>query len=358
MTTPENPDKTNLTEDKPQPDASGDGGAASSNGDAASGPPATTRPAGGVVASFGDGGAPSGLFTTGLGLGADVSPELLALTPTFGDVLSSIGMGVASSQAQLDKGLVDAAKHLSNTKIDVITDVIQKLDDNGLPSVAQTTLVKSNLSLINFVNPTVHEWKHVALSMDMTVGSLDVESGMTFKKKQYQTGTHAYGLFWGFVGWFDTDEQSSRQESTRHSRQESDWASGQVRMDALLGPRRTSKFAAPAQVTIGPSINFSQGAVQETQQNNVVTGRFLEVLINVRKANGAANPNVPLEADTDRFAFSWVADAPFTGSTTNAQGQAKLKITRDIPSPIFARPTRVKLTIRLGAVAKDLSVIL
>ena len=355
---PDNPDKTDPTQEESRPEASGDGGATSSNGGSNGGLPVTTRPAGGVLAGFGGGAVPSGLFTSSLGLGADVSQELLDLAPTFGDVLHSIGIGVADSQAQLDKGLVDTAKHLSQTKIDVITNVIQKLDDDGLPTVEDTKLITENVSLINFVSPTVHEWKHVALSMDMTVGSIDNESGMTFKAKQTSNNAHAYGLMWGFVGWFDTDSQTSTQEGTRHQRQEADWASGQVRLDALLGPRRTNKFSAPAQVIIGPSINFSQGAVQETLQNNVVTGRFLEVLINVRKANGAVNANVPLEADTDRFAFSWVADPPFGGSTTNAQGQAKLKITRDIPNPIFARPTRVKLTVRLGAVSKDLSVIL
>ena len=357
MTMPDNPDKTDSTAESSQPEASGGGATPSSNGGSKGGLPVTTRPAGGVVAGIG-GGAPSGLFTTGLGLGADVSQELLDLAPTFGDVLHSIGVGVADSQTQLDKGLVDTAKHLSETKIEVITDVIQKLDDDGLPTVENTTLVKNEVSLINFVSPTVHEWKHVALSMDLTVGSIDNESGMTFKAKQFSTNAHAYGLFWGFLGWFDTDTQTHTQEASTHQRQEADWASGQVRMDALLGPRRTNKFSAPAQVTIGPTINFSQGAVQETLQNNVVTGRFLEVLINVRKADGSANPNVPLEADTDRFAFSWIADPPFAGSMTNAQGQAKLKITRDIPNPTFARPTRVKLTVRLGAVAKDLSVIL
>src|ERR1041384_5873370 len=318
----------------------------------------STRPAGGVIAGSSGGGAPSGLFTMGLGLGADVSQELLDLSPTFGDVLLSIGTGVADSQTELDRGLVDTATQLSNTKIDVITEVIQKLDDNGLPDADNTKLIKNNVSLINFVNPTVHEWKSVALSMDLSVGALDNESGMSFSAKQWKNNAHAYGLFWGFLGWFDTDSQPQTQDSTRHSRQEADWATGQVRMDALLGPRRTTKFPIPAQVTIGPTINFSQGSVQETLTGDVVTGRFIDVLINVRKKDGSVNPSVGLEADTDRFAFSWIDTAPFTGSNTNPQGQAKLRITRDIPNPTFARPLKVKLSIRLGDMAKDLEVIL
>lgn len=318
----------------------------------------TTRPAGGVIVTSSGGRAPGGLFTTGLGLGADVSQELLDLSPTFGDVLLSIGTGVADSQTQLDRGLVDSATQLSNTRIDVITDVIQKLDDDGLPSVDNTELIKNNVSLINFVNPTVHEWKSVALSMDLSVGAMDNESGMTFSAKQWKNNAHAVGLFWGFLGWFDMDSQDQTQDSIRHSRQEADWATGQVRMDALLGPRRTTKFPVPAQVTIGPSINFSQGSVQETLSGDVVTARFIDILISVRKADGSVNPDVGLEADTDRFAFSWIDTAPFTGSRTNPQGQAKLRITRDIPNPTFARPSRVKLSMRLGGVAKDLEVIL
>lgn len=318
----------------------------------------STRPAGGVIAGSSGGGVPSGLFTTSLGLGADVSQELLDLSPTFGDVLLSIGTGVADSQTQLDKGLVDSAKQLSNTKIDVVTDVIQVLDEDGLPSVKDTTLIKNNVSLINFVNPTVHEWKSVALSMDLSVGALDNESGMSFNAKQWKNNAHAVGLFWGFVGWFDTDSQTQTQDSTRHSRQEADWATGQVRMDALLAPRRTTKFPVPAQVIIGPTINFSQGSVHETISNKVVTARFIDILISVRKADGSVNPGKKLEAETDRFAFSWIDTAPFTGSKTNPEGQAKLRITRDIPNPIFAKPSKVKLSVRLGGVAKDLEVIL
>jgi hypothetical protein len=318
------------------------------------------QPAGGVVAGFsgGGGGVPAGLFTSNLGLGADVSKEMLKLAPSFGEVLLSVGTGVAESQTQLDKGLVATAKHLSETKIDVITDVIQQLDDNGLPSIDSTKLIKNNVSLINFVNPSVHEWKHVALSMDLTVGAMDQESGMSFTATQMSSkGGGTY--LWGFGGWFDADYNAAAQGGSTRTRQETDWASGQIRLDALLGPRQTSKFAVPAQITIGPSINFSQGSVQETKAQNVVTGRFLEVVINVRKADGSANPTVGLEADTDRFAFSWVTDEPFTGgSTTNAQGQAKLKVTRDIPNANFARPVKVKLSVRLGAVSKNLEVIL
>jgi hypothetical protein len=53
------------------------------------------------------GGAPLGALPLGFGagtLGADVSGQLKAVAPTFGSVLSSIGIGVADSQTALDKG--------------------------------------------------------------------------------------------------------------------------------------------------------------------------------------------------------------------------------------------------------------
>ncbi|HEV7473878.1 MAG TPA: hypothetical protein VGN90_07505 [Pyrinomonadaceae bacterium] len=357
MDTPETSDKTNLKPEDTAVVKSGNGSSAPS-GDGNGGLPIKRRPVGGLVAGFSGDRVPSGLFTTGLGLGADVSREF-DLAPTFGDVLLSIGTGIADSQAELDRGVVDTAQQLSNTKIDVITDVIQRLDDDGLPDVEATELIHNKISLINFVNPTVHEWKHVSLSMDLSVGAIDKESGMSFSAKQTSDGTHLYGLFWGFLGWFDTDSQSQDQMDSSHSRQEVDFATGQVRMDALLAPRRTTKFPIPAQITIGPSITFSQGSVQGISTNGVVTGRSLDVLISVRKADGSGNPNIPLEAETDRFAFSWITAPPFPqGSQTNADGLAKLQITRDIPNPAFARPTKVKLSVRFGAVTKDLEVIL
>lgn len=277
-----------------------------------------------------------------------MSDELGEVGPTFGDVLLSIGTGVADSQAALDQGLVTTAQPLSQTKITVISEVIQELDENGLADADATQLIENEVSLINFVNPTVHEWKHMALSMDLNVGETDYERGMTFNRMQRTRDTHAYGLFWGFLGWFDTDTRTTETGQGSRIDQETDWAQGQVRMDALLGPRATTKFPVPAEVAIGPQIYFSQGSVQETIAGGVVTARSLDVLIRARKANGDVNPNVNIVVEAPYYSYSFIDDDTFNGSTTNADGEVKVRLSRNIPNIRFQRAVRGQLTARLG----------
>ncbi len=284
---------------------------------------------------------------------ADVSDELGEVGPTFGDVLLSIGTGVADSQAALDQGLVTTAQHLSQTKISVISEVIQELDENGLPDADATQLIENEVSLINYVNPTVHEWKHMALSMDLNVGETDYERGMTFSREQRYIGAHAVGLFWGFLGWFDMDDRTTETRQESRIDQETDWAQGQVRMDALLGPRATTKFPVPAEVAIGPQIYFSQGSVQETITSGVVTARALDVLVRVRKANGDVNPNVNITVEAPFFSISYIDDDTFNGSTTNAAGEVKVRLARNIPNIRFQRAVRGQLTARLGDIKQS-----
>lgn len=329
----------------------GNGGSSPTPQGASSSDLPASIPVGGITSNF-SGSMPSGLFSSTLGLDADVSKELQTIAPTFGDVLLSIGTGIADSQAALDKSLVDTAKELSKTKIKVVSEVIQKLNDDGLPDAEKTELITNEVSLINFISPTVHEWKYMSLSMDLIVGAMDQESGMSFTQTQSSAGFSVSWFPWAFGGWFQTDVQyqNSRQ------RTESDWASGQVRMDAMLGPRRTTKFPVPAEVTIGPAIYFSQGALKEKLQDEVVTERSMDIMVKVLKASGAPNPAAPLEVDVDRFALSFVDDDDFNGSMTNPDGEIKISVRRDIPNPNFAAPVKATVTVRLGQIVKTLTI--
>lgn len=302
--------------------------------------------------------APVGMLSDSLALEADVSGEFADLSPTFGDTLLAIGTGVSDSQAALDNSLVETARNLSATKIDVVTDVVQELNEDGLPDLAKSELVTQQVSLINYLNPTVHEWKRVALSMDLSVGAMDTETGFTFSRKQHKGGANAAGLFWGFLGWFSTYESEKRSSRSGSTDRESDWANGQVRLDAELGPRQTEKFSAPASVTIGPSLYFSQGSVTETMTDGAVSARSIDLIIKARKANGSANPSVPIELDADRFRYSFVSGDGYDGSTTNAQGEVKVTLTRDIPNARFLRQGKAVISAKLGQIEKNTTITL
>lgn len=306
-------------------------------------------PTGSIIRS---GMPPAGLFSSSQALDADVSAEFADLAPSFGDVLLSIGTGVAESQDALDRGLVEVARELSETKITIVTDVIQKLDEDGLPVAADTELVSREVSLINYVNPTVHEWSHVALSMDLSVGAMDNERGTTFSQEQSGGRISGAGLFWGFVGWFSDRSYDNQQSGATQIDQEADWARGQVRLDAQLKPRDIERFPTPAEISIGPQMYFSLGSVTEMLTDGVVSSRSLDVEIFVRKADGSENPSVIIELDSGPFRQSFKSDEGYTGTTTNADGRCKVTLTREIPNARFLRVLSAQLTISLGEIKK------
>lgn len=295
---------------------------------------------------------PSGLLSTPQALEADVSDQL-RLGPTFGEVLRSIGMGIATSQEALDAGVVATAKQLSDAQVKVVTDVIQELDDDGLPDVNRTQLIEEEVSLINFVTPTVHEWSHMALSMDLSVGQIDSESGFTFDRNQTTTVNANVAVLGGLFSFGVTTTKTSSTYVHRETDREVNWAQGQVRMDAMLRPRRVENFTPPAEVIIGPQIFFSQGSVQETTSPEGVLERMLPLTVTVRKADGSVNPSVILDLDAGPFATSFIDDATFNGSTTNADGQIRVELRRSIPNPRFRRPLKATVSVRLGAIERN-----
>lgn len=287
---------------------------------------------------------------------ADVSGELAELAPSFGDILASIGRGVADSQTALDRGLVDTATTLSQSTITVVTDVVQELNDDGLPVPSATQLVTENVSLINFVRPTAHQWSHVALRMDMTVGAVDNERGISVNSKTKSARATNVGLFFGFLG---IGVSSFKERSTFRSEEsdfESNWAEGRVLMDALLQPRNVEGFDPPAEVSIGPQIFMALGSVQETLNSGVVTARATDIVITVRKANGAVNPSVMIDVDPGPFDLSFATADGFTGNTTNAAGQCRITLSRNIPSPLFQRRVRGTVTATLGQIERSTTV--
>ena len=66
----------------------------------------TSRDAGSANA----GGGSSGSAPSGSAVAALVASQLADMTPSFGNILASIGLGVARSQAALDEGVIETVK--------------------------------------------------------------------------------------------------------------------------------------------------------------------------------------------------------------------------------------------------------
>ena len=301
------------------------------------------------------GGTPLGALPLGFGAGtlaADVSGQLKAVAPTFGSVLSSIGIGVADSQTALDKGVIDTVNELAGTNITVVTDVIQHLDDDGLPDTSLTELVSTDLSVLNFFMPTIHEWKRVAISMDLSVGAFSESDGVQFNAQQQGGGIGGAGLFWGFLGLNETSSYDNTQMGSVAHQQEASWSAGEVRLDATLGPRTTGKLPVASQVSVGPQIVFSQGATKEVAVSGAGVNRSVDLVITVLKAAGDPNPTKPITVSAGGLRTAFSSTAPFTGNITNADGQILLTVTRNVPN---AGTGAINATViaRLGAFSQS-----
>jgi hypothetical protein len=303
----------------------------------------------GVVARTLGAGLPVGAGTATLA--ADVSGQLRTVAPTFGQVLKSIGTGVAESQKALDHGVIETVKDLADTDITVVTDVIQHLNDDGEPNPAETQLISTDLSVLNFFMPTIHEWKRVAVSMDLSVGAFNESDGVSFHAHQASSGIGTVGLFWGMLGIGETHDIDHDQFSDRSHQQEASWSQGEVRLDAILGPRRTDSFPTPTQIALGPQIVFSQGALKETPVQGGGVNRTIDVLVTVLTHAGDSNPNKGLTVEAGTLGFSFSNTNPFTGSTTNADGQVMVTFKRNVPNA-GASAGKFPITVRLGALSQ------
>ncbi|MEA2338476.1 MAG: hypothetical protein QOE82_2483 [Thermoanaerobaculia bacterium] len=291
---------------------------------------------------------------TGPGAGESTAGKLGADAPVFGAVLKSIGFAVAESQKALDDGVITGITKLNDTKIKVVTQVVQELNEDGVPDPAKTTLITNELSVLNFFTPTFHEWKNVELCMDLTVGDFHREQGVQFHAEQESTSVGGGGS-WGFGGWFNFSHASSEQTVDVDTRQDVSWSSGQVRVSALLGPRRTGKFPTPATMEIGPQIYVTQGAVSEQKADNVVTSRSVDVLIQVRKRDGSAmQKGVNITFESGGLLPSFLSP---DGSATDDAGRVKVKLTRNLAGGA-AGFAKFPLSAALGAKRQTFTVTL
>jgi hypothetical protein len=290
---------------------------------------------------------------------ADVSQALAMSVPSFGNVLQSIGFSIADSQSNLDQGVIATAKQMSDSKIDVISEVILDLDDDGNPAEDQPDPVRQSVSLLNFFPPMVHEWKHVSISMDLTVSALHYQHGLVFNQVIKNKNQVTYPLNWGFLGWFKTDviAEVTRTTATDYSsqfHQDVDWAEGQVRVDALLGTRETTTFPAPTEVAVGPQIYFNQGPAAEKfdKSSTSPVQRTTSFVVTVLKSSGDVNGNAYLEFSAGSVAASGQNDSAtggeFKGNYTNTKGQVKVNLLRDLRGLASTAPVEATLTLTLG----------
>lgn len=319
-------------------------------------PPARRARSGGVARDALPGGFPVGGNTALLDVADTVAGKLDAIAPSFGEILKAVGSGVAKAQRALDDSVRDTVKQLSDTKIKVVTDVVQQIDDDtGEPLAPQPEdLITQELSVLNFVTPSVHEWKYVALSMDMSVAGMSEKTGMRFSSASFAASRQSSGLAFGFIGLGSTSVSADFSTVRTNVQREAEWASGQVQLDALLAPRRTNKLPVPATVEKGPQIFVVQGRTTDVKDGAGASAKLVErnveITVTVLKASGAANSGKNPLIEAPGLLREAVA-----GGATNTEGKVKYRLRRFFggSGSGFAQ---FPVTVRLGGVVRRFNV--
>lgn len=254
------------------------------------------------------------------GLAADITDELAQGAPTFGNVLSLLGEAVLGAQKVLDDGVIQAINSMADTKIELVTTVIQHLDDDGLPSAKDTEIVTQELSLLPFVMPTMHRFERVGVSLDLEAASADAKSGIIFK----QAGG-AVGFGGGLGRGWSTDLGLMFGSTSVESRTQSDWARSEVRLDAELGRRAATKPPAPFRMRKGPVMLVSADRKDDSDLTKPGALRKLELTITLLTTDGARHAAQPLRIDAGVF-------GPLDG-TTDINGVLVKTLQRDAKLP-------------------------
>jgi hypothetical protein len=278
------------------------------------------------------------------GYTADVTDELRRGAQSFGEVLEAIGNGIVLSQAALDDAAIETAKQLSQTTLDVAVAIRQELDDNGDLVPGAPTIDPRKLSLSSFILPTLHQWQHVAVSMDLTVSELDATTGVKVKSGGASASVSKAGFGFSAAAAFNYSSVDAE------SRFKADFAGGAIRLDALLGPREEFRFPEINEFAIGPQILVTQAATAGSAAPPNPAFRKVTLTIKLLDLLGKAltgTIDVRLPVDLRRRLKSW------TTGMVSAPGS----IDFNLDTPFLAQPAQnFRVELKYGDLSKIVDV--
>ncbi|MCC6612865.1 MAG: hypothetical protein IT320_05255 [Anaerolineae bacterium] len=281
---------------------------------------------------------------------SDITDELERGGPAFGSFVKSVGLAVAEAQRELDKTLVETAKVLSDTQIDVIAIFEQVInDDDG--TMAQGNIIKQKLPLINYLMPTAYQWSRVYLEADMSVSEFNSANGFNIQKTKLGIDASAgfeFGL--GGIGVSGSNSNSFDYSKTGTSSATSiDKAAGSMHMEATLEPRSDIELPRPFVLQKGPKLRLSIVASGDITQPGsdgtpIVVGRKVTVSAELTKTDGSPQTGKSLQVSVDRN------DLTFTlvSQQTDSSGMLSIDIERRAGEAFDPATPRAAAVVRVS----------
>lgn len=287
---------------------------------------------------------------------ASVTGEIAEAGPAFGTLLEKVGMAVATTQRELDKSMVETARQLSETRVNVPVIFEQRVDDNGDPMKGEIHM--QELPVISIVTPTALQFTQVHLTADMDVERFTNETGITVKRDH--TGFHAnakasYGLIGGFGASGSASTSVTRDRTDLNTAVANTRAAGKLHMEATIEPR-TIELPRPFIVQNGPRLNLSLSQREDldatgqpaTDAASIVARRVTITAFLVSTA-GEALKQKELKVSCDgAFAFTT------TPTKTDDEGKMTIVVTRTGITPEKAGLMETTVRASMGLVTASL----
>lgn len=287
-----------------------------------------------------------------------VPSELERAGMSFGMLIDRTGNAVAETQRKLTETGAATASALATTLVDVIAVRETVYDDQGI--IDDTRTHTRTLPLITFVDPVFYEWSRVRLQGHFQAREFKFGTESTSRQASQGFGGGIGGplLFLGVSGFYSGGDKTVTESAATRS---TDLSLGQVRMSALLVPRRDVGVPKPRQVIQGPRLAIIPGAMAEVRDAaGVLTGRTLSLIIQYSKREGPPIAGKDIAIETEGVPWSFVAIPPAVDPTkTDAQGQIQIRLERQFLDPSGdTTPVDVVVTARKGLVTDSTTVTL
>jgi len=293
---------------------------------------------------------------------AEITDELEKGGPAFGSFVKSVGLAVAEAQTNLDKTLVETAKALSDTQIDVIAVFEQEINDNGEMTTGKVH--KEKLPLINYIMPTAYKWDRVYLQADMKVKEFNGSNGFNIKgsSTSFTAGASGgYGLMQG--GWNvrgDTRFTTGGFQQSVDTSDSRDEAAGDLHLEAELVEREDIQLPRPFVLQKGPRLKVTAGARSDIMNGATppeAIGRQVTLTVELRDKTNQPLANKQLEYKVSQPLINY-STTPANGQT-DANGQLRIELKREGAAFDRTKPAEpVFVNVWLGLVNEQVSVAL
>jgi hypothetical protein len=277
-----------------------------------------------------------------IGLQANVTPQLIAAAPAFGDVLRSIGNAVAVTQTALDDTALESLKTLAGQKVDVPVLIEQTLLNDGTPDTSSTgvKITTASMPLTSIITPSMQQVDQMTLRMDMTVKSFDATSGIKFNQNLASAGVRYNRGSFGF-----SLSMSNTNVNAQFSNM-SDFSSGSVMMSMDIVDRTGFKIPTPLEYGIGANLlvnltDINQQVMPAAGTNPAIITRTAVLAVKEVDVTGAVNP-----LNSTQYSVIIPPELQYQ------QGTGTLTISYN-PATVTTPYVERKGTITLGQLTKD-----